>query len=286
MSPILGSYWASTNNIDELTKQFNIRFANKLFIKISEIGSQGGFKSAQQLKSFITDRWQRYEKKFQDTIQMKSFARFIFHTNFDDALNVEKYDRRFICIALSDAKRGDTQYFEKLAKTVQDPEALRHFFTYLKRDFDMSDVNLREIPMTEWRQSLIEVNLPTFDRYWTEVCNHAINVKSYTFLSTLHVKYRSQMFDYYEHPTKKKKEVPEIFNIPAEIVYDNFTSWCLNHHRWDTVQWNQERFYKKMKEVLGMKRELKWTQVRFPNGERYRCIPLPKPSSFKSKIMS
>jgi hypothetical protein len=95
-------------------------------------------------------------KRFKDFEgPVRNVKNYIFITNNPDPIPVSSDTRRFFVLKVSDCRKGDEEYFRKLAELSQDEEFLAHFLTYLLR-FDLAEFNpFAEPPRTEALQNLI-----------------------------------------------------------------------------------------------------------------------------------
>jgi hypothetical protein len=294
---IFGNYYGCTNDLDELHRNFNWRFANKLLIKVNEVESGAGWKNSQKMKSLITDVLQRFEKKYHDSVQLKNFSRYIFHTNNPDAIHVEKLDRRFFCVKISDEKNGDRAYFDALLKVVTDPVAQSHFFSYLLNEYEMVEgMDLRCIPDTPWRKELKENTVTGFDKFIIDMCNSAMNpdLKPFVFIEDKTKRADDQDPAQFlrwscQNPSKKYTyEEPEgvdeetikkyTFLVPVTVVIEHFRKTTSNPY--DNKLWTDDRIAKRLRVLTGNNSEKK--QIA---GERQTYSVLPAPSILKANTM-
>ena len=147
-------YTIILTNFDKLTGKFNNVLENKLLTICNEISSFGGdFKQNDKLKSIITDTKQIIEPKGQDAYTINNYSRFIFLTNNDWPVKIEKDDRRYFCIQVSDARKGDLDYYKKVAEAYQDKDIQQIFFNHLST-FDLTGINIRTPPMNKCKAEM------------------------------------------------------------------------------------------------------------------------------------
>jgi hypothetical protein len=102
------------------------------------------------------------ERKGMEMYMAPDYNNYIFTSQEDWIVKVEPADRRFCCAELSSKHIGDTDYFNKLV-SLQNDSAGYHFFQYLLR-VNLADFKVTDIPMTEWKRHLIEMNFdPMFE---------------------------------------------------------------------------------------------------------------------------
>ena len=71
----------------------------------------GDKKALDRLKSFITESVIRVEEKYQPARAIESFHWFFAASNHEQFTNVERDDRRFFFLRVSDRRQQDTKYF-------------------------------------------------------------------------------------------------------------------------------------------------------------------------------
>jgi hypothetical protein len=157
---VLGEdYCRTVSNIDRIFERFNGMSERVLLTCCEEIGSRGGmYKMSDQLKELITGTKKTVEKKYMEASQMRDYQRYIFCSNNDWIVRVEESDRRFMCLEVSNIYVGNSEYFKNLVNNCFNPECGELFLNYMLKK-DLSNVDLRNIPMTEWKRSLMSKNL-------------------------------------------------------------------------------------------------------------------------------
>lgn len=98
------------------------------------------------LKTLITESHRMLEQKHIDAIEFRNFVRLIMSSNEEWAVPAEFDERRFFVVKVSDAKKGDTAYFQAIIQERDNggKEALLDFL--MKRD--LSGKDLRKFPVT------------------------------------------------------------------------------------------------------------------------------------------
>ena len=145
LAAIVGcEHYLMLSSLQQVTGRFSGHLANALLIFCNE-SVWGGDKSAQGvLKSMITDAVQPIEFKGRDLSMVKSFRRCIFATNEQWAVPRGADDRRYVITDVSDHRKGDWQYFKKLAAHMRSGGTEALFAYLLARD--ISDWHPRQIP--------------------------------------------------------------------------------------------------------------------------------------------
>ena len=104
------------------------------------------------MKSILTDKTQRIEKKGVDPIDVDDYNNFILLSNHQHPIFLEKHDRRYFPMELNDKKRGNIKYFKELANIINQ-ETADHFYSYLKQ-YKISSSLLRKIPNTQLKKDI------------------------------------------------------------------------------------------------------------------------------------
>ena len=105
---------------------------------------------------------------------MKDTANFIFTTNNEKAFRVSETDRRY-CLIECPTKLKNAKYFDLLYKDIEDDSICKQFFNFLL-DRDISNVNIRKIPMTKYKQQIIKHNLPSYLKKQKKNCIRKLKI--------------------------------------------------------------------------------------------------------------
>lgn len=91
-----------------------------------------------------------------DMYMAKDYGNYVFTSQDDWIAKIEMTDRRNCCMEISAKHVGDNSYFNRLVK-LQTNSAGQHLFHYLLQR-DISSRDLRDIPITDWKRRLMEMN--------------------------------------------------------------------------------------------------------------------------------
>lgn len=169
---VFGSHVSSVVcGLSKLTQKHNACIQKKIFTMVDEIpASQGEFHSQfDTMKHLITDPETTVEPKGVDPYEIPNMVNFLMMSNNIMALKIEKGDRRYACIEVSNAKKGDEDYWDYIQNEVLTEETAKHFFQYLKQLPDEECVSLRKIPKTELRQTMINNSIPAHERFFIDI---------------------------------------------------------------------------------------------------------------------
>lgn len=156
------------NDLSAITRKFNKKLEGKLITVIGEIRSYNNELDSEALKGVITDHTLNIEPKGKDPYEIKDFQRFIAHTNNSIPVGIRPDDRRFVIHKVSKEHIQSRDYYNKLSKTIKNPEVASHFFKFLAQ-LDLSDFDIRERPNTIAKQELQILTAPNVYRFMADV---------------------------------------------------------------------------------------------------------------------
>ena len=169
---LLANIWSKTtlqvSSVDHVVGGFNAAMERNLIITMDEALFAGDRRSMDRLKSMITEPTITIEQKYQPRRSVQSIHRFFAASNHEHFGNIEKDDRRFVFLRLSEEFKGDHQYFKDVHRAIEDPMQLAAFVHKLATT-NITNFNVRAKPNTD---ELIEQKLRSlrgFERFWYEV---------------------------------------------------------------------------------------------------------------------
>ena len=136
LGPLIGSaHYAQTNNVENLTRNFNVAFANKVLIQCDEAINSRQKTHAARMKSLITDRTMTIEPKGVDQYFLPSHARILFTSNeIYDAVYMPSGndDRRYTVVHVPATEKGRiSEYWWPLAEWLKTENVLPSILKYL-----------------------------------------------------------------------------------------------------------------------------------------------------------
>ena len=99
---------------DRMLGRFNSAVMNKILLVGEEMLFAGDRVTTDKLKHLITGQTIPVEFKYGDQLEVKSFHRLVLTSNHAQVFQAASEERRFVTYDVSDAKRGDVDYFDKL----------------------------------------------------------------------------------------------------------------------------------------------------------------------------
>ncbi|WP_299010927.1 primase-helicase family protein [uncultured Shewanella sp.] len=160
---IIGSHYLHAQSPEQVIGKFNAQLENKLLVFADEFfaGSKG---STDRLKTMITERLNTIERKGQDRISVPCFARIIMATNHENVIKIERDERRYLYLEVSEEKKQNREYFNALHNAIKDPDFPSKLYHYLK-NLDISEFEPRNVPKTDALTQQKIDNLEPLDKW-------------------------------------------------------------------------------------------------------------------------
>jgi hypothetical protein len=152
---ILGEQFYASSSVIDLHTKFNDVIAQELLLSFNEITIDAA--SLASMKSLITEKELRSEKKFHDAEIVNTYFRIILTTNEEKIAPISGDDRRFFILDVSPEAKGDQAYFARLIRCIDEGKE-RFLFDMMARD--ISGFNPADYPKTDAliRQKLLSLD--------------------------------------------------------------------------------------------------------------------------------
>ncbi len=153
---------AMIESIEDITRNFNVHFCNKLFIYGDEINAAAR-KVVSRLKQIITRPTQNLERKGIDAIEINDFTNYAFTTNEESSFKIETGDRRFLMIHTREEQQ--TELSKSSYAEIKDPEKLKRLFAFFKNyDTNADGFKIGECPVisTKYKETLQIEDKPAY----------------------------------------------------------------------------------------------------------------------------
>ena len=147
LGKLFGRHFLHIVQRSQLTGNFNAHFREAYLVFADESFFAGDKQMEGALKSLITEDTLMIEQKGIDAFPIKNFTNFIFATNNEQAVPAGQDERRFFVLNVSDKKKQDHAYFAAIIKQMLEEGGIEGMLADLQA-FDLSKVNLREVPAT------------------------------------------------------------------------------------------------------------------------------------------
>ncbi|WP_163371940.1 primase-helicase family protein [Endozoicomonas acroporae] len=111
---LFGSHFQHVSNPEHLVGRFNGNLSSFLLVFADEAFWAGDKAKPGALKTLITEPRRMIEMKHKDAAEVDNYVRLIVASNEDWVVPAEADDRRFCVLKVSDARKGDTAYFQNI----------------------------------------------------------------------------------------------------------------------------------------------------------------------------
>lgn len=223
---LLDAYANPNATLKNFVGAFNSGIVNKMLIVCNELDSITETKDTSginRLKTYITEKSADIHVKFQNPFTNELVSNFILISNAEIPIQIEEHDRRFFVLEVSDIHRVDTEYFNKLAKTLT-PEFFQHFGTFLTTR-KVSKKMMNNIPRTDAKQRIIDY------------CKNFVEqIPEHKYICTCSI-------------DNFVKDYEDAFatGVPREESYNLYNEWCKVHNVQDSCDHNTYGKYMKKK---------------------------------------
>jgi hypothetical protein len=171
-SELLNGYHTSFKDTDSIKDRFNSNMMGKLFVIGDEINGRAT-EIMNELKDIITREKENVEFKGKDKIFINDFKNYAFTTNNENVFKISNTDRRF---ALNEcpSEIKNYGYYSTLFNILKDEKILTNIFNFFKCR-DISNFIPKNIPLTEYRKTIILNNIPAYIKFIIDEDNTALH---------------------------------------------------------------------------------------------------------------
>lgn len=152
LGKIIGAHYAHPQKAEHVVGRFNNLLENCILLFADEFFA-GSKKVTDTLKGMITEKTTTIERKGIDTIEVNSFTRMIMASNHENIVSIEKDERRYFYLEVSEHVKQNAEYFDRLHNAIGEDEAQQTLFAgkllaYLS-DVDLTGYHPRQVPKTD-----------------------------------------------------------------------------------------------------------------------------------------
>lgn len=163
LKPIFGDNYAEINQND-INKEFNDFIMGKQMIVANEvIYSNSRPATSERLKSFVTDRVVSINRKFKDSLNITNFSHWIFTSNNQVPIKIERKDRRFTVFKSEKLKNTFENYL-----CLSNPEILhKELLCYLHHLFSLKPIfsEVNTPLMTNAKKDILEASIDSIELF-------------------------------------------------------------------------------------------------------------------------
>jgi hypothetical protein len=147
-----------------LTGNFNAHLADCLFLFADEVTWGGDKQGEGVLKGLITEDTIQIEPKGINCFSLRNRLKMLIASNSDWVVPVTEDERRYLVLDVSEAKRGDREYFNKLHAAIENGEAaaMLHELMHL----DLMGFSHRDVPHTDGLNRQKAEGLDSVGQWW------------------------------------------------------------------------------------------------------------------------
>lgn len=116
---LFGSHYAPLASLDKILGRFNSHLKNAVLIYADEAIWGGNKKEIGLLKALITEKKLFIEGKGKDGYWIDNYKHLIVSSNEDWAVHLDPDDRRFFVLDVSDTRKEDLAYFNRIHKQLE-----------------------------------------------------------------------------------------------------------------------------------------------------------------------
>lgn len=160
---ILGGHFLPLDNIDQFLGRFNYHMKNAVLIHGNEAIWGGNKKQLGTLKAMITEKHRVIEGKNKDAIVVSNFTHLILSSNEDWPVHLDRDDRRFLVLEVSDKHKEDIPYFGAIRKELENGGHAALLYELLNEDISRFDPRI--LPQNVESFELKLESAPTTERY-------------------------------------------------------------------------------------------------------------------------
>jgi hypothetical protein len=191
----------TTQYIEAVVGRFNSLMENKMLVVVNEITSNGKnpkYETYEIMKSLISEKKQKIERKGFEPINVNSYSRFVFCSNSEKPIHIEEGDRRYFVLKFK--KNPDQKYYTDLADLLENnaesaQDIGNHFYTYLT-NCNLTGFYPQIFPKTEAKEELRETCMGSAERF----------IRSHTWVGKI---LNTQLYKVYNDWCKENNYQPE-----------------------------------------------------------------------------
>ena len=160
------------DDLESFAGKFNSFLEGRKLVIIGEISSKTSDFHCNwgRVKNRISNPTINIERKGKEPKSINDFSNLILFSNHTSGIKISAGDRRFPCFWSSDYYKGNTAYFnEMFSKDVFNQDIGNLFYTYMLLSDDIKEVDLRQIPETDLRKDIQDVNKNTGESFIDDI---------------------------------------------------------------------------------------------------------------------
>lgn len=158
-------YFETTTPSRDVWGDFNGRMASTFLVNLDELSKKETMECEGKIKGLITNPKMTINNKGISQYGIMSYHRFIATTNNEDPIKTAKDDRRNLIIRSSDELKGNTEYFNKMYKLLDDINVIKTCYEYFKTMPDMDKFNELKMPETSYQNEIKDASVSPIESW-------------------------------------------------------------------------------------------------------------------------
>lgn len=221
---------SNLTGMGQLLSDKNGHLTGKKFICVNELASSKDsfYSDNERLKSLITETNVVIRDLYCKARTVEQFTEYVFCSNHLQSLNVEKMDRRFVILKVSDCHRQDNVYWAKLRSQIMNKRCGDAVYThFFNRTVDV-EFKLLQTPMSELKQQLIDSKKTCIEEFIEHLIDTIAAGKLENELTVSgddNIVSKTELYNYYidfaqsrrENPTNRKQFTFQLITISNVI---------------------------------------------------------------------
>jgi len=208
---ILGKHFSQLSSLEQLLGRFDFHHATSILIHANEALWGGDKRDVGKLKTLITEKYVTVEQKHRDPIALKNCRHIIFSSNEDWPIHLDKDDRRFFVLEISDQRKEDSGYFGKIWDWANHEKGYQKLI-YAFQHLDIEGFKFRNIPQQTSRAFFVKME-------------SAVSVEQYIYEAL-----KEKTFRLHNNETTGAEWEEKPFAIDKNSLYQHYSLWCEREH--------------------------------------------------------
>lgn len=230
MFHVFGKTSSYGTSLTKLTQKFNSFLINKSLIVVDELPTTSAkfHNTFDILKSLITEPYLDIEYKGKESIQTDNLCNFIFSTNNEKSIKIEKCDGRYVIFKINESKVGDIEFWNHVHTNVFTEDMGIHFFNYLiniDKDDDIL-VSIHQIPETELKNKMKEMSMNSMEIFIKLLKERDIDDFRITDLLNDDIIKEKDNYDN-EFVLLNKIDINISLKFKKQSLYNHYINWCV-----------------------------------------------------------
>lgn len=164
---IFGQHYLPLDNIDQFLGHFNFHLKSAVLIHGNEAVWGGDKRQLGKLKAMVTEQLCVIEGKGKDQLTMRNFKHLILSSNEDWPVHLDRDDRRFLALKVSNKYKDDSGYFSLLHEELNNGG--REALLYELQQTNLDSFKVWRVPQNNEAFDIKMMSAPSTERYIYEV---------------------------------------------------------------------------------------------------------------------